>query len=63
MLLDGHTPFFETLEPHKKDFAVPPWAISEFVIAATQPGQSNQSPNALKYAISMWSAPNIIRNL
>ena len=53
----------ETLEPDKKDSATPPLAISEFVIAATQPLQSNQSPNALKYVISMWSPSNIIRNL
>ena len=53
----------ETLEPDKKDSAKPPLAISEFVIAATQPLQSNQSPNALKYVISMWSPSNIIKNL
>ena len=53
---------FKTLEPDK-DSATPPLAISAFLIAATQPLQSNQSPNSLNYAISMWSPPNITRNL
>ena len=53
----------ETLEPDNKDSEKPPLAVSEFKTAATQPLQSNQSPNALKYAISMWSPSNIIKNL
>ena len=62
ILLDGHT-CFQNLEPDRRYSATTPLAISKFVIAATQPLQSNQSPNALKYVISMWSPPNIIRNL
>ena len=54
---------FETLEPDKKDPAIRPWAISEFVIVTTQSLQSNQSFNTLKYAISMWSPLKILRNL
>ena len=52
---------FETLKPDKKDPATPPSAISDFVIVATQSLQSNQSFNALKCAMSMWSPLKIIR--
>ena len=41
MLSDGHNLVFETLEPDKGDSVTPPLAVSEFVIAATQPLQSN----------------------
>ena len=63
MLLEGYTSFSKLWKQVKKDFATSPLAISKFVIAAIHPLQSNQSPNALKYVISMWSPSNIIRNL
>ena len=39
------------------------WRNLSWKLSAIQPLQSNQSPNALKYAILMWRQPNITRNL